>query len=344
MLNLNFNTLYSKLAEQERGYNQPTVSASFFLYGAGGPGAFATTGDNQNFRGGGGGGAGMVVSGSINITPDSEYTFIIPNTSSRTDTKGEDSFFYGYDNDTQFPISVRAGGGFRPTRETYLGGNSGNGVYNHPNFTASYSSYTGGLGTSSGGTEYGYGGGAGSAQNGGNATVGGGPGPVTSGNGGNGVTSSITLWGWEGTLIQPLAPPFDTGITNLQIGSAGGGGGDKDQRDLGTPSIAGISGSVGGGDPEPGVIPEYINGLTPGAGGAGDTIAGITPITTTNESGVGGTGALIITYAGIPKLQFTGNVVTEYDAVNNATAHLVSYGTGSFIRSSGGPFDNNPNP
>jgi hypothetical protein len=58
---------------------------------------------------------------------------------------------------------------------------------------------------------------------------------------------------------------------------------------------------------------------------------------------------LIITYAGIPKLQFSGSVVTNYDAVNNATAHWVIYdastdGTGSFLRSSGGPFDNNPNP
>jgi hypothetical protein len=57
---------------------------------------------------------------------------------------------------------------------------------------------------------------------------------------------------------------------------------------------------------------------------------------------------LIITYAGIPKLQFSGSVVTNYDAVNNATAHWVIYdastdGTGSFLRSSGGPFDNDPN-
>jgi hypothetical protein len=161
MLNLNFNTLYSKLAEQPRGYFQPTVSASFFLYGAGGAGGFATTGDNSNYRGGAGGGAGMVVSGSINITPDSEYTFIIPNSCSLTDTKGEDSFFSGYDNDTLFPISVRAGGGSRaPYPESTAGGNSGDGVYNHPNFTASYAAKTGGGGFP------GYGGGAGSHTNG----------------------------------------------------------------------------------------------------------------------------------------------------------------------------------
>jgi hypothetical protein len=343
MLNLNFNTLYSKLAEQERGYNQPTVSASFFLYGAGGAGAYVTVGDNPNFRGGGGGGAGMVVSGSINITPDAQYTFVIPTGSLTTDTKGGDSFFNGYDNDTLFPISVRAGGGFRaPSPNSADGGNSGDGVYNHPNFTASYSAKTGGDAESPG-----YGGGAGSHQNGGSPT--GGSFGVTQkgGNGGNGITSSITLWGWQGTL--------GSGISYLEIGSAGGGGGDKAHHDVGgVPPTPGNPGSVGGGTPTPGT-PVLINGQSPGAGGGGDTLfTGVLgfsqpPIPGPNNSGVGFGGALVITYAGIPKLQFSGSVVTNYDAVNNATAHLVIYnsatdGTGSFLRSSGGPFDNNPNP
>jgi hypothetical protein len=349
MLNLNFNTLYSKLAEQERGYNQPTVSASFFLYGAGGAGGFATTGDNSNYRGGGGGGAGMIVSGTINITPDSEYTFIIPNSCSLTDTKGEDSFFYGYDNDTQFPISVRAGGGYRaPYPDSTAGGNSGDGVYNHPNFTASYAAKIGGGGFP------GYGGGAGSHTNGGNPTGGTSGVSLKSGNGGNGITSSITLWGWEGTFIQPTIFLPNEGLTNLTIGSAGGGAADKWQANVGgVPPSTGDNGVVNGGVAPPGTavdnVPGIISGRGPGAGGAGNTIPGTTAITTTNASGVGGAGALIITYAGIPKLQFSGSVVTNYDAVNNATAHWVIYdastnGTGSFIRSSGGPFDNNPNP
>lgn len=349
MLNLNFNTIYSKLSEQPRGYNQPVVSASFFLYGAGGPGALATTGDNQNFRGGGGGGAGMIVSGTINITPDSVYTFTVPNSSSNAVAKGGDSTFTGFDNDTVFPISALAGGGFRPTRETFLGGNSGTGVYNHPNFTASYSGFTGGTGTSI----YGYGGGAGSGQNGGNASEGPNPGPITSGTGGNGVTSSITLYGWEGTLLAPSQFLPAEGLTYLTIGAAGGGAGDKDAQDLGQPSQAGGHGVPNGGVAPPGTavdnIAGVISGRGPAAGGAGSTIPGITPITTTNVSGNGGTGAFIIIYPGIPKLQFSGSVETVYDAQNNATAHMVLHnaatnGSGSFIRSSGGPFDNNPNP
>ena len=258
MLNLNLNTLYSKLAEQPRGYNQPSVSASFFLYGAGGPGALATTGDGSSFRGGGGGGAGMIVSGTINITPDAEYTFTIPNSSSNQDAKGGDAFFYGYDGDTTLPISVRAGGGFRPTRQTYLGGNSGDGVYNHPNFTASYSAYTGGTGNVRIDTEYGYGGGAGSGQNGGSSFF---NGTQTSGTGGNGVTSSITLWGWEGTFIQPSQFLPAEGLTYLTIGAAGGGAGDKDQRDLGPPPIAGGHGVPNGGVAPPGTAVDNIPGI-----------------------------------------------------------------------------------
>lgn len=357
MLNLNFNTIYSKLSEQPRGYNQPYVSASFFLYGAGGPGALALPGDNTNFRGGGGGGAGMIVSGTINITPDSEYTFTIPNSSSATDTKGGDSTFNGFDNDTIFPISAFAGGGFRPQREDFRGGSGNIGVYNHPNFTASYSAFASGSGNSapapSGTTQSaGYGAGAGSGQNGGSSFVSSsiGPNALTqkSGTGGNGVTSSITLYGWEGIL------PFEnsnTAVTNLTIGAAGGGGGDVFQKTVtgAQPSQPGFAGVPNGGVPG-NIAPGITNKAKgPGAGGGGNTIPGITAITGSNNSGVGGTGAFIIIYPGIPKLQFSGSVETVYDAVNNATAHMVIHhtatnGTGSFFRSSGGPFDNNPNP
>ena len=349
MLNLNFNTLYSKLAEQERGYNQPTVSASFFLYGAGGAGAYVTVGDNPNFRGGGGGGAGMVVSGSINITPDAQYTFVIPTGSLTTDTKGDDAFFNGYDNDTLFPISVRAGGGYRGSTNTLSGGNSGDGVYNHPNFTASYSAKTGG-----GGAEpTGYGGGAGSGFNGNAPTRVTTPGGVTDfgGNGGNGITSSITLFGWEGSLIDPTVVPSSEGVTHLSIGSAGGGAGDRFHFvGPGASTVQDGSRGIANG----GTAFNPRNGKGPGAGGGGDTLftgggGSQPPITGPNNSGVGFGGALVIVYAGIPKLQFSGSVVTNYDVVNNATAHMVLYdastdGTGSFIRSSGGPFDNNPNP
>jgi hypothetical protein len=349
MLNLNFNTLYSKLAEQPRGYYQPTVSASFFLYGAGGAGGFATTGDNSNYRGGAGGGAGMIVSGTINITPDSEYTFIIPNSCSRTDTKGEDSFFNGYDGDTIYPISVRAGGGYRPPYpNSFNGGNSGDGVYNHPNFTASYSAKTAGIGV----FNTGYGGGAGSHTNGGAPSSS--LGVLKGGSGGNGITSSITLFGWSGSFIDPSQFLPNEGLTSSTIGSAGGGAADRWQFTTGDGLTGnpGDHGVVNGGVAPPGTVVDNIagivNGRGPGAGGSGDTINFTTSITTSNASGVGGAGALIITYTGIPKLQFSGSVVTNYDAVNNATAHWVLYnastnGTGSFLRSSQGPFDNDPN-
>lgn len=70
MLNLNLNTLSSKLTEQQRGVFTGLVSASFVLYGGGG-------GGSTNNGGGGGGGAGMVVSGALHIVPNVTYNVIV---------------------------------------------------------------------------------------------------------------------------------------------------------------------------------------------------------------------------------------------------------------------------
>jgi hypothetical protein len=312
MLNLNLNTLSSKLTEQQRGAFTGLVSASFVLYGGGG------AGDNTGLDSGGGG-AAMVVSGSIHMVPNLTYTVIVGGGNSAsiwngTPVQAQSSWIYGSNQLTSIPFTASAGGGFNGGRETgslndYFrnGGNSGAGfVYFRPGVTSSYSAYIGGVygglpGKSAAG-------GAGSGQNGANGTG------TLAGAGGNGyqtISSSLQTFGYYSSSIVADAPSPILPLS-VALGAAGGGmGGTKDLQ----PSITAF---FGGGNADQ----EYNDAYGPGSAGCGVPYFGA-------PAGNGGDGRCFIIYCGVPKMDVT-NATTTYDAVHNRTIHIFSKGTGSF--------------
>jgi hypothetical protein len=323
MLNLNLNTLSSKLTEQPRGIFQGLVSASFVLYGGGGAGGI------NNFCGGGGG-AGMVVSGSIHIVPNVTYDVIVgaggSGSIANTALDGEDSFLYGFMQLPSIPMSAKAGGGKAgPVADgqgddARKGANSGDGyVYLRPGVSSSYPAFLGGasafasqLGRPS---QLASGGGAGSGQNGGdgiqvfNGFGQGGPG----GNGALVASSSLQTFGYYSSSYVTSYTPG--GEIEFALGAAGGGGGGSS---LTAPT--GPGGFYGGGDTN---APSFERiGWGPGAGGCGSFYTG-------GGSGNGGDGRCFLIYCGVPKMDVT-NATTTYDAVHNRTIHLFNKGTGSF--------------
>lgn len=315
MLNLNINTLYSKLNEQPRGVFTPLISASFVLIGGGGGGS--------NTTGGGGAGAGCVVSGSFNMVVGYTYTVIVGSANSAsiyggTEIKAEDSWIFGYNNNEFTSSTVKAGGGYNGGRAAgpqafRNGGNSGNGFYYiAPNQSQSFSSFTGGnynsQGTAPQPTYYAAGGGAGSSQNGEDGFSGGG-----AGDGGNGfpiISSSFQTYGYYSSscVTPPICDPIGKQATSL--GAAGGGCGGSD-----VAASAGNGGFYGGGN-------EGYNAYGPGSGGAGSGIG----FQATN----GGDGTAVIVYCGRPKMNIT-NGTTTYDSANDRTIHTFNKGTGSFV-------------
>jgi hypothetical protein len=294
MLNLNLNTLSSKLTEQQRGAFTGLVSASFVLYGGGGAGSPASKG--------GGGGASMVVSSSFHVVPNVTYTVMVGAGGSGSVAypvlNGEDSFLYGFNQLASIPLSAKAGGGGAANGQT--GGPSGDGyVYLRPGVSSSYSGYPGApaeLSAAAGG------GGGGSAANG-----------LISGDGGSGAlvaSSSLQTFGYYSSsyVTSYIQTPLQI---SYALGAAGGGAGG------GNPGGGGFFG--GGAGNAPGF--ERL-GFGPGAGGQGTPLTG-------GSSGNGGDGRCFLIYCGVPKMDVT-NATTTYDAVHNRTIHLFNKGTGSF--------------
>jgi hypothetical protein len=324
MLNLNLNTLSSKLTEQQRGAFTGLVSASFVLYGGGGPGGI-------NANGGGGGGAGMVVSGSIHMVPNVTYTVIVGAGSSGsisgTLTKGEDSFLYGFNQLASIPMSVKAGGG-QPGATSgggssaLDGGASGDGyLYLAPGVSSSYPSKAGGLGNITSdtfGTYYAAGGGGGSTQVGEDGVSGPSGTGGNAGNGGSGsllISSSLQTFGYySSSYVTSYTPGAPSGIS-YALGAAGGGAGGT-----ALTAISGQGGFYGGGAANAPLFERL--GWGPGAGGGGSYYTG-------GGSGNGGDGRCWIIYCGVPKMDVT-NATTTYDAVHNRTIHIFNKGTGSF--------------
>jgi hypothetical protein len=327
MLNLNLNTLSSKLTEQPRGVFQGLVSASFVLYGGGGAGGI-------NELDGGGGGAGMVVSSSIHIVPNVTYNVIVGaggSGSLTTAFNGEDSFIYGFTQLPSIPMSAKAGGGKAgpvasgSVDDARKGGNSGDGyVYLRPGVSSSYPAFLGGNGDfeQSGGfgPNFAAGGGAGSGENGENG-VAGRPGTgANSGDGGDGalvISSSLQTFGYYSSSLvtsysgyDELNNPIDTAL-----GAAGGGAGGSSAT-----ATTGLGGNWGGGDENAPFFERIAWG--PGAGGCGSFSTG-------GGSGNGGDGRCFLIYCGLPKMDVT-NATTTYDTVHNRTIHLFNKGTGSF--------------
>ena len=321
MLNLNLNTLSSKLTEQQRGAFTGLVSASFVLYGGGGPGG--TSGANG---GGGGGGAGMAVSGALQMVPNQLYTVIVGAGSSGsisgTLTKGEDSWIYGYTQFASQPMTVKAGGG--QPGSTLTGGNVNNGgasgdgyLYFRAGVSSSYPANGGGTGSiisDTFGTYYAGGGGAGSTQVGGNGSA-----QAFNGNGGSGslvISSSLQTYGYYSSSYVTSYNGDNSQFIATALGAAGGGAAGTT---VASPTT-GVGGFYGGGDQN---APGFERlGWGPGAGGGGGFHTGGT-------SGNGGDGRCFLIYCGLPKMDVT-NATTTYDAVHNRTIHLFNKGTGSF--------------
>ena len=326
MLNLNLNTLSSKLTEQQRGAFTGLVSASFVLYGGGGAGGI------NNFDGGGGG-AGMVVSSSFHVVPNVTYDVIVGaggSGSVSTAFNGEDSFLYGFNQLPSIPMSAKAGGGNAgpvaagQTDDARKGADSGNGyVYLRPGVSSSYPAFLGGLSgfQQSGGfgPNFAAGGGAGSGQNGENGVAGPAGTGANSGDGGDGalvISSSFQTFGYySSSYVTSYTPEVEAAEIAFVLGAAGGGAGGSS-----TTAIAGASGLYGGGA---GNAPGFERlGYGPGAGGGGSYYTG-------GGSGNGGDGRCFLIYCGVPKMDVT-NATTTYDVVHNRTIHLFNKGTGSF--------------
>jgi hypothetical protein len=323
MLNLNLNTLSSKLTEQPRGVFQGLVSASFVLYGGGGAGGI-------NEFDGGGGGAGMVVSGSIHVAPNVTYDVIVGAGGSGSISSafnGEDSFIYGFTQLPSIPMSAKAGGGKAgPVAagqgdDARKGGDSGDGyVYLRPDVSSSYPAFLGGLSAfqQSGGfsPNFAAGGGAGSGQNGENGVAAPAGAGGNSGDGGNGAlvaSSSLQTFGYySSSYVTSYTGPGEIAIA---LGAAGGGAGGSSPT-----AVVGAGGFFGGGSSN---APTFERiGFGPGAGGCGSFSTG-------GGSGNGGDGRCFLIYCGVPKMDVT-NATTTYDTVHNRTIHIFNKGTGSF--------------
>lgn len=320
MLNLNLNTLSSKLTEQQRGVFTGLVSASFVLYGGGGPGGY-------NNNGGGGGGASMVVSSSFHVVPNVTYTVIVGAGASGSISpgslpKGEDSFLYGFNRLASIPMSAKAGGGNPGAvsgggSAALDGGASGDGyLYLAPGVSSSYTSKAGGLGNITSdtfGTYYAAGGGGGSSQPGQNGVA-----RSRTGAGGNGaavISSSLQTFGYYSSSLVTSYDGDNSQFLATALGAAGGGGG-------GIPPGGGVGagGFFGGGSQNAPTFERIA--WAPGAGGGGNFSTG-------GPSGNGADGRCWIIYCGVPKMDVT-NATTTYDPVHNRTIHIFNKGTGSF--------------
>lgn len=318
MLNLNLNTLSSKLTEQPRGVFTGLISASFVLYGGGG-------GGSTNNGGGGGGGAGMVVSGALQIVPNVTYNVIVGsgasaslfNSSSNNPNKAETSWMYGSNIVSANPFTASAGGGFcagtgsagpSGTWAYRTGGASGAGfVYLSPSVSSSYPSYAGGAVNLTSGLS---GGGAGSGQNGYPGDIG------VGGSGSLIISSSFQTYGYYSSSVVVSPYSGSDGTIGYALGAAGGGAGARL-----TFSTEPAGGFFGGGTQIP-LAAFGSNGYGPGAGGAGLGYGGA-------PAGNGGDGKAYIIYCGAPKMDVT-NATTIYDTRLNTTVHIFNKGTGSF--------------
>ena len=289
-----------------------TFSADYLVVAGGGSG-----GSNN---GGGGGGAGGLrstvastggggsVESSLTLARNFNYTFTVgaggpaPAASSNlSGSQGSSSSLSGYGITTVSCNGGGAGGG-----QGSAGGNggSGGGGGSQPYGTWAGGSktnnqgYDGGSGTSDLDPKYLGGGGGGAGQAGSNAVL-----NSSAGNGGNGVTNSIT-----GSSVQ----------------YAGGGGGGRDGRFAGAGGSAGsggggIGGSGGGGNAGSG------NANTGGGGGGGTFTGG-----GFSNPGNGGSGIIVIKYPSANTINVgAGLTSSELSNSGGFRIHQFTAGTGT---------------
>ena len=278
MLNLNYNINPSSGPGNCRGEVKFNYSASIEATAGGGGGS-----DYLGTFPGGGGGAGSGYSTSISIIPNLTYQINVGG-GGAANSKGQNTTFFGFDDNDTNPISLLLEGGFPGTPDN--GGNSGTGSYTTVLGTTNLNSFSGSIRTSStvqGQTFFLAGGGAGRNGNGVPPVL-----QFKSGDGGPGGG------GGGGAARQAST----SAVAGFGDGGGGNGGGTSGN------ATAGVNGGGGGGASTPG------GGVVPAAGGngvviiryAGQPKAFVTNATTVTADGFTthtfntGTGTFLYTY------------------------------------------------
>jgi hypothetical protein len=278
MLNLNYNINNALGGGGCIGVTKFNYSASIEATAGGGGGS-----DYLGTFPGGGGGAGAGYSTSISIIPNLTYQINVGG-GGAANSKGQNTTFFGFDDNDTNPISLLLEGGFPGTPDN--GGNSGTGSYTTVLGTTNLNSFSGSIRTSStvqGNTFFLAGGGAGRNGNGVPPVL-----QFKSGDGGPG--------GGGGGGAARQASTF--AVAGFGDGGGGNGGGTNGN------ATAGVNGGGGGGASTPG------GGVVPAAGGngvvtisySGEPKAFVTNATTVTADGItthtfaSGSGTFLYTY------------------------------------------------
>jgi hypothetical protein len=220
MLNLNYNINSALEKGGCIGLLKYNYSASFTAYAGGGAGS-----DTGAGRPGGGGGAGAAISSSFSVVPNILYTINVGSGSTTSGGKGQNTQFFGFDDNDTKPFTALLEGGFGGSINA--GGNSGTGSLTTISGTSTFGGYTGSAAvfTSISGQSFWLAGGGAGRSNNGVAPVptlksgdggaeGGGGGGAARGNEGNAIPGYGNAGGGSGG--------FDGDADN---GTSGGGGG-----------------------------------------------------------------------------------------------------------------------
>jgi len=305
----NTDTTYTITASVDVKYI-PKIESNLLIVGAGGGGATGVPQINQftgNLRSGGGGGGGAYYSSSIIVLPNTLYTVVVGTSGSggsivtaSNGTNGQTSSFFGFNENSDTPINVIAGGGFGGQYGDGIiggyGGNSGNLKINTLLISSSK------LGAPGGSPQGGGGGGASFIENG------------LSGSSTSGGTGALAIY----NTILPN-PDYSFG--------GGGGGGAKtpsDTRGVPNPDTGSVSGGFGGGA---GGTQSGTPGGSYGGGGGGGASANFGG--GYGAGGAGSNGIILLRHLGSGSLFTTTNASSSWDGT--FTTYQFLPGSGSLI-------------
>lgn len=273
----------------------PTYQADALIVAGGGGGG--------TWTGGGGGAGGLLPKSAIQLTPGTNYPFVIGSggagSALRTTagTVGQASTAFGYSS-----VGGGGGGSLNSTGSiAATSGGSGGGGTGNPTGAAAGGAGTSGQGFAggSGSNASPYGGGGG----GGASAIGGSQIGSVAGAGGAGTSNSIT-----GSAVTYAGggggSPTSGGVSTGGAGGAGGGGAGGDAGLVGVAGTANTGGGGGGGS--------NVGGLTVAAGGNGGSGVVILSVPTVNYSGTV-TGSPTVTTSG-------GNTIIKFTASGSYTA------------------------
>jgi hypothetical protein len=245
---------------------QGVTSVEYLVVGGGGGGGSGAVSANN----GGGGGAGGLLTGNVTVVPGTQYTVVV-GAGGAPDNQGGFSQFSATAGFAFIAFGGGAGGGLNPA---VVGGNGGSGGGGGPAVPR-----TAGTGTAGQGNN----GGAGNPNSpfqGGGGGGAGGVGGSPNGNGGAGLSYSIT-----GTLVTYAGGGGGGADSSAGTGSAGGGNGGLPGSRAPTQGTDGL-GSGGGGGASQNPTPLTFNSITGARGGHGIVVLKYTNPTITPVQGM----------------------------------------------------------